>query len=66
MLEKINGIILGTFTEMQEKSCSPDVTEIVRGFVGQVLPIVKTEQIGHGTNSKAAVIGSEICLCKNQ
>ena len=66
VLEKINGIILGAFTEMQEKSCSPDVTEIVRGVVGQVLPIVKTEQIGHGTNSKAAVIGSEICLCKNQ
>lgn len=65
VFEKISGIILGTFTEMQEKHCTPTVNELVRSFAGGKL-IVKTEQIGHGTDSKAVVIGSEICLVKKQ
>lgn len=65
VFKKISGIILGTFTEMQEKHCLPTVTELVRS-VASGKPIIKTEQIGHGTDSKAVVIGREICLIKKQ
>ncbi len=57
VFEKINGIILGTFTEMENLSCVPAMTELVRAYVNDDLPIIKTNEIGHGYNSKAIIIG---------
>lgn len=62
VFEEINGILLGTFTEMEEESCVPDITELVKRYAGTRLPIVKTDEIGHGADSKGIVIGEEICL----
>lgn len=61
--EKIKGLILGTFTKMQENNISPSIIELVLNIIDNPnLPIVKTEEIGHGTNSKAIVIGKNIIL----
>ena len=61
--EKIKGLILGTFTKMQENNISPSISELVLNIIDNPnLPIVKTEEIGHGTNSKAIVIGKNIIL----
>lgn len=60
--EKVAGIILGTFTGMQK--CTPTVEELVKKMVSKELPIVVTGDIGHGTDSKAIVIGQEIYLEK--
>lgn len=57
---KISGIILGTFTEMENLSCVPTITELVKVYVSKDLPIIKTNEIGHGYNSKAIVIGKMI------
>lgn len=66
--DNINGIILGEFTEMQEKGYVPDLMELVREVVGdRNIPIVKTDDIGHSPNSKCIVIGKDIHLnLKNQ
>lgn len=64
VFEEISGIILGTFTKMEEEKCSPDIIELVKRYAGTEIPIVKTEEIGHGSNSKAVLIGGEICLEK--
>lgn len=57
--EKVAGILLGTFTQMEEEQCSPTVETLVREIAGNELPIAVTKDIGHGTDSKAIIIGRE-------
>ncbi len=60
VFEKINGILLGTFSEMEEKNCEPDIVSLVQSFVGSKMPIAQTAEIGHGNDSKAIWIGKKI------
>lgn len=60
--EKVAGILLGTFTEM--KNYSITVEELLKRMVSKELPIAVTADIGHGTDSKAIVIGQEMYLEK--
>ncbi|BCN30892.1 S66 family peptidase [Anaeromicropila herbilytica] len=62
--DKITGIIFGTFTEMEEQACSPNIIDLVKQYVGDDIPIAITDEIGHGVNSKAIVIGKELYLNK--
>ena len=55
--EKCAGILLGTFTEMEEKNCVPTMVELVQRIVGKDMPIVVTKDVGHGIDAKAIVIG---------
>ena len=56
--EKVSGIILGTFTKMEEKQLRPTVYELLRGFIREDLPVIQTPQIGHGKDSRAIRIGA--------
>ena len=59
--KKIKGIILGTFTEMERESYTPNIIEIVKGVVNDPnIPICKTCDIGHGQDSKCIEIGEWI------
>ena len=49
---------------MDKEKYTPTVEELVKKMVSKELPIVSTKDIGHGTNSKAIVIGQELCLEK--
>lgn len=60
--EKCAGVLLGTFTEMEEKSCEPNMVELVRRITGPDMPIATTKDIGHGTDAKAIIIGKEYVL----
>jgi len=60
--EQIKGILLGTFTEMEENKCDPDIITIVKEFAGDAIPIAKTEEIGHGSDSKAILIGERLII----
>lgn len=63
ILDKISGIILGAFTEMEEKQLEPSIEELVLKVMGErKIPIVKTSEIGHGQDSKAIIIGKVIKL----
>lgn len=57
---KVSGILLGTFTEMQEKKCEPSVETLVRRYAGEDMPIAVTGQIGHGTDAKGIWIGKDV------
>ena len=59
---QIRGILLGTFTQMEREQSQPEITELVRRFAGDQMPVAKTSWIGHGADSKAIVIGKEIIL----
>ena len=64
VFKKISGIIMGTFTTMEEEQCKPDMISLVKEFAGPNMPIAKTEEIGHGHDSKAIWIGKEIEIVK--
>lgn len=60
---KVKGIILGTFSEMEREDLKPDIQELVIKIVdNKDMPIVKTMDIGHGTDSKCMIIGKKIKL----
>lgn len=56
---KAAGILLGTFTEMEEKNCVPRMEELVQQIAGKRIPIAVTKDIGHGTDAKAIMIGKD-------
>ena len=56
---QVNGILLGTFTELEETEDVSFVPELARRYTGETAPILKTGRIGHGIQSKGIVIGRE-------
>ena len=60
--DKVAGIILGTFTEMEKEKCTPAIGTLVKRIAGKDLPIAVTRDIGHGADSKGIIIGREIYL----
>lgn len=58
VFKDVKGIILGTFTEMEKENCEPRIEELVKSVVNnEDMPIIKTQEIGHGTNSKCVIVG---------
>jgi len=62
--EQVNGILLGTFTKMEESNCVPDIVTLVKEFAGYTVPIAQTREIGHGSDSKAIIIGERFRIKK--
>ena len=62
VFDKIQGILLGTFTDMEEQNCQPDIVSLVQSFVGDKMPIAVTREIGHGEDARALWIGEEITI----
>lgn len=57
IFKKVKGILLGTFTQMEREQRRPDVYSLLKRYVDSTLPVVKTDYIGHGEDSKAIEIG---------
>lgn len=63
VFEQVKGIILGEFTEMEREKYSPNILEIIKEIIdNSKIPIVKTNDIGHGKDSKCIIIGEKIRL----
>ena len=62
VFQKISGVLLGTFTQMEKEGCRPAMEALVMQYAGQDIPVVKTYEIGHGTDAKGIMIGKEIEL----
>ncbi len=54
---KVKAVVLGTFTEMEQKGTVPTVEQIALQYIPESVPIIKTRQVGHARDSKAVVIG---------
>lgn len=60
---KVKGILLGTFTEMERELWKPSMEELILYYTKDLnLPIAKTGEIGHGNLSKGLIIGKRIYL----
>lgn len=63
VFNKVKGIILGSFSEMEAKNYFPTITDIIKGIVNNPqMPIVKTSELGHEKDSKCIIIGEKIIL----
>ncbi|SEO64056.1 Muramoyltetrapeptide carboxypeptidase LdcA (peptidoglycan recycling) [Amphibacillus marinus] len=62
----INGLLLGSFTELEQESNGKATLLALIAFYADKykLPIVKTNQLGHGTNSHILRIGYPLVLAK--
>lgn len=56
--DKIEGLILGTFTQME--AASKDIVPLALRYVKEDLPVFRTLEAGHGTDSKAVIIGGRV------
>lgn len=63
VFEQAAGILLGTFTEMENEQFNPTMAELVQAIVPRSLPIAATGYVGHGTDARPIVIGREYVLC---
>ncbi len=63
VFKKVKGIILGSYTEMEREKYSPSIIKIIKEIVNNPnMPIAKTNEIGHGKDSKCIIIGGRIKL----
>jgi muramoyltetrapeptide carboxypeptidase LdcA involved in peptidoglycan recycling len=63
VLERIGGLLLGTFTKIERSGERPNAEEIAMTAVGDpALPMAKTRDIGHGADSKCLAIGRPLDL----
>ncbi|MDS0524599.1 LD-carboxypeptidase [Clostridium sp. SHJSY1] len=63
VFSKINGVLLGNFTKMEEDNLKPTVEDILKNVINnENMPIAKTKEIGHGSDSKCIAIGKFISL----
>lgn len=62
--KKVNGILLGTFTNIEKNYSVDDIYNVVKDFVPKQLPIAKTQQIGHSKYSKMLILGKNIKITK--
>ena len=66
VFDKLNGLIIGTFTQMEREHIVPDIKSIVKNVIDDDrLPIAITKQIGHGSDSKALILGKKLILEKS-
>lgn len=62
VFDRCVGILLGTFTQLEQENGIDTAPILLQRFVRRDLPIAKTKQIGHGADSKAIMIGRSMCL----
>ena len=62
VFNKISGLLLGTFTKIEQNLQNEDIYEILKDFVPENIPIAKTTEVGHSKDSKMLVIGQKIKL----
>ena len=62
VFKQVEGIILGTFTAYEKSRATQSVFDLLAGHIPETLSVAKTTEIGHGTDSKAIVIGCNMEL----
>ena len=62
VFEKIRGLLLGTFSELETCIGMPQVKDILCDYVDDDLPVAMTREVGHGADSKALEIGKFMTL----
>lgn len=62
VFNQISGLLLGTFSQLEQAGGGEKLKELVLQMVPPHLPVAKTQNIGHAEDSKAVVIGENFVL----
>lgn len=62
IFEQVAGVLLGTFTELEEKKIVLTAWDILKEMISDTLPVAVTEDIGHGADARGVWIGKELEL----
>lgn len=62
VFNQISGLLLGTFSQLEQTGGGEKLKELVLQMVPPNLPVAKTQNIGHAEDSKAVVIGENFVL----
>ena len=65
VFDKISGLLIGTFTKIEKEISEEELFELVKDFIPENLPVVKTSEVGHAKDSKVLKIG-EMMNIKNE
>lgn len=65
VFEQVCGVLLGTFTVMEQEQCFPDMITLIKEYIPDNMPVIKTSWIGHGQDSKAILIGKEFLFTRS-
>lgn len=57
---QVSGVLLGTFTDLEESGAGQELEQVVLDFVPETVPVARTGEIGHGADAKAIWIGKEL------
>lgn len=70
VFEAIQGILLGTFLQMEKEQKEGQggwsMAELVKRYAGTIIPIVRTSEVGHRSDSKALILGKEYIFEKEK
>lgn len=66
VFDQCAGVLLGTFTQLEKEDGVDAAPVLLQRFVSADLPVAKTQQIGHGADSKAVRIGESMHLFVQQ
>ena len=62
----VSGILLGTFTKLEETEGEYAAFRLLKSHIRDDLPVARTSDIGHGQNAKAIVIGECVHLYREK
>ena len=65
VFSNISGLLIGTFTKIEKEISLEELFELVKEYIPEHLPVVKTSEVGHGKDSRALKIGEMINI-KNE
>ena len=65
VFDKISGLLIGTFTKIEKEISEEELFELVKDYIPEHLPVVKTSEVGHAKDSKVLKIG-EMMNIKNE
>ena len=65
VFDKISGLLIGTFTKIEKEISEEELFELVKDYIPEHLPVVKTSEVGHAKDSKVLGISGMINM-KNE
>lgn len=57
VFDKISGLLIGTFTKIEKEISEEELFELVKDYIPEHVPVVKTSEVGHAKDSKVLKIG---------
>ena len=62
VFDQAAGVLLGTFTQYEKANLELSVFDLLKMHISDTLPVAQTNEIGHGHDAKAIIIGEKLSL----